>query len=87
MAKTVELNAKANLRETPSIDSRIVEVKASGTLLRLAGEPQVVGGKEWVAVATGATTQGQGTHTTLSQIVADRLGVPRGLLRETRSRV
>jgi carbon-monoxide dehydrogenase large subunit len=27
-----------------------------------------------VAVATGATTQGQGTHTTLSQIVADRLG-------------
>jgi carbon-monoxide dehydrogenase large subunit len=30
------------------------------------------GGK--VAVATGATTQGQGTHTTLSQIVADRLG-------------
>jgi carbon-monoxide dehydrogenase large subunit len=29
-----------------------------------------------VAVATGATTQGQGTHTTLSQIVADRLGCP-----------
>jgi len=27
-----------------------------------------------VAVATGATTQGQGTHTTLAQIVADRLG-------------
>ncbi|HLK84226.1 MAG TPA: xanthine dehydrogenase family protein molybdopterin-binding subunit [Xanthobacteraceae bacterium] len=27
-----------------------------------------------VAVATGATTQGQGTHTMLSQIVADRLG-------------
>ena len=27
-----------------------------------------------VAVATGATTQGQGTRTTLSQIVADRLG-------------
>src|SRR5215468_7786695 len=27
-----------------------------------------------VAVATGATTQGQGTHTTLSQIVADRIG-------------
>ena len=27
-----------------------------------------------VAVATGATTQGQGTHTTLSQIVADRHG-------------
>jgi carbon-monoxide dehydrogenase large subunit len=27
-----------------------------------------------IAVATGATTQGQGTHTTLSQIVADRLG-------------
>ena len=27
-----------------------------------------------VAVATGATTQGQGTHTTLSQIVADNLG-------------
>jgi carbon-monoxide dehydrogenase large subunit len=27
-----------------------------------------------VAVATGATSQGQGTHTTLSQIVADRLG-------------
>ena len=27
-----------------------------------------------VAVATGATTQGQGTHTTLSQIVADALG-------------
>jgi carbon-monoxide dehydrogenase large subunit len=27
-----------------------------------------------VAVATGATTQGQGTHTTLSQIVADRVG-------------
>ncbi len=29
-----------------------------------------------VAVATGATTQGQGTHTTLAQIVADRLGCP-----------
>ncbi len=29
-----------------------------------------------VAVATGATTQGQGTHTTLSQIVADHLGCP-----------
>jgi aerobic carbon-monoxide dehydrogenase large subunit len=29
-----------------------------------------------VAVASGATTQGQGTHTTLSQIVADRLGSP-----------
>src|SRR5262249_52350166 len=29
-----------------------------------------------VAVATGATTQGQGTRTTLSQIVADRLGCP-----------
>jgi aerobic carbon-monoxide dehydrogenase large subunit len=28
-----------------------------------------------VAVATGATTQGQGTHTMLAQIVADRLGV------------
>ena len=27
-----------------------------------------------VAVATGATTQGQGTRTTLSQIVADHLG-------------
>ncbi len=27
-----------------------------------------------VAVATGATTQGQGTHTTLAQIVADKLG-------------
>ena len=27
-----------------------------------------------VAVATGATTQGQGTRTTLSQIVADNLG-------------
>ena len=27
-----------------------------------------------VAVATGATTQGQGTRTTLSQIVADELG-------------
>ncbi|MBV9971427.1 MAG: xanthine dehydrogenase family protein molybdopterin-binding subunit [Xanthobacteraceae bacterium] len=27
-----------------------------------------------VAVATGATTQGQGTHTTLAQIVADRVG-------------
>ena len=27
-----------------------------------------------VAVATGATTQGQGTHTMLAQIVADRLG-------------
>jgi aerobic carbon-monoxide dehydrogenase large subunit len=27
-----------------------------------------------VAVATGATTQGQGTHTALAQIVADRLG-------------
>jgi carbon-monoxide dehydrogenase large subunit len=27
-----------------------------------------------VAVATGATSQGQGTRTTLSQIVADRLG-------------
>src|SRR5580658_2923962 len=27
-----------------------------------------------VAVATGATSQGQGTHTTLAQIVADRLG-------------
>jgi carbon-monoxide dehydrogenase large subunit len=27
-----------------------------------------------VAVATGATTQGQGTHTMLSQIVADRIG-------------
>jgi carbon-monoxide dehydrogenase large subunit len=27
-----------------------------------------------IAVATGATTQGQGTHTTLAQIVADRLG-------------
>ena len=27
-----------------------------------------------VAVATGATTQGQGTRTTLSQIVADQLG-------------
>jgi carbon-monoxide dehydrogenase large subunit len=27
-----------------------------------------------IAVATGATTQGQGTRTTLSQIVADRLG-------------
>ncbi len=29
-----------------------------------------------VAVATGATTQGQGTHTTLAQIVADKLGCP-----------
>jgi carbon-monoxide dehydrogenase large subunit len=28
-----------------------------------------------VAVATGAATQGQGTHTMLSQIIADRLGV------------
>src|SRR5690606_29342590 len=27
-----------------------------------------------VAVSTGATTQGQGTRTTLSQIVADRVG-------------
>src|SRR4029079_6079519 len=27
-----------------------------------------------VAVATGATSQGQGTRTTLAQIVADRLG-------------
>src|SRR5207253_6881978 len=27
-----------------------------------------------VAVATGATTQGQGTRTTLSQIVADQVG-------------
>ena len=27
-----------------------------------------------VAVATGATSQGQGTRTTLSQIVADRVG-------------
>ena len=27
-----------------------------------------------VAVATGATTQGQGTHTTLAQIVADHIG-------------
>jgi aerobic carbon-monoxide dehydrogenase large subunit len=29
-----------------------------------------------VAVATGATTQGQGTHTMLAQIIADRLGCP-----------
>jgi carbon-monoxide dehydrogenase large subunit len=29
-----------------------------------------------VAVATGATTQGQGTRTTLSQIVADEVGCP-----------
>ncbi|HEY1365024.1 MAG TPA: xanthine dehydrogenase family protein molybdopterin-binding subunit [Xanthobacteraceae bacterium] len=31
-----------------------------------------------VAVATGATTQGQGTRTTLSQIVADAVGCPIG---------